>query len=880
MRVFPASSRNRVHAVLSCGLIAVACADDHVSGGAQASTKKHHGASPSSRGFDAGVLDGGMPDAFTHVDGAPPAVSVDASPPTTVDAQSPNGLNPIAAENQQPGTTDWRIIRGASNHEVEGYASAASAAPGDVVTLFINASQAGTVHWELFRLGYYGGAGARRVAVSDPISITRQGECPVDGTTGLVECAWKPSGTVTIDPAWVSGQYLFKLVRDDGFESYVPLVVREGAERRAPILYQSSVTTWQAYNLWGGTSLYANLLPSGSTYTAKRAMKVSFDRPYEYDRPSEEDHTELEFGAGHLFLAELWMLSWLEMKGYDVSYATNLDVDADPHVFDGRRLFLDVGHDEYWTQGERDAVGAARDTGVSLAFFSANDAYWRIRLDPSSSGTSQRIVTCYKSASGDPEGTTPTATIRFRDRPHAQPEDALIGQMYELWTNFDGFPLVVGDASHWIYQGTGVVAGDTLPHIVGYEWDHAFNDGSPSVEIAATSNAFSQLGAMGVSNVTVYYPSASSFVFSAGTIEWAWALGKPGYGDDRVKRITENVISRAGFAPNSPTVVSPPPRPLDVGHERVSVLAGSGESGAADGKATEATFHYPAGVTAFNDVVYVSDHDNGTIRRIASDGTVATFAGCGRRKFADGMGTSACFNLPTGIVAGGDGTLYVADTLNHRVRAIDGQGNVTTFAGSGSDVTQDAADPLAAGIAYPRGIALGPDGALYLASDQTSIRRIGSDGVKTIVTADGEVSGVAVGKDGVVYVVETWAGRVSAVRDGKLVPLVNPLGEFGDVGGPGDTAMLRPADGIAVDGNQLVITDSANYKVRSIALDGDHRVTTLLGDGCAARQGDDGVNARVVNPRGVAVLPAGGYVVADTGNNRILQLGAPAHPGH
>jgi sugar lactone lactonase YvrE len=608
---------------------------------------------------------------------------------------------------------------------------------------------------------------------------------------------------------------------------------------------------------------------------------VSFDRPYEYERPATESHPEVEFGAGHLFLAELWMLRWLEMKGYDISYVTNLDVDADPHALDGRRLFLDVGHDEYWTEGERDAVDAARDAGVSLGFFSANDAYWRVRLDASSSGTSRRIVTCYKGASADPEGTTSTATIRFRDRPHDHPEDSLIGQMYELWTNLDGFPLVVGDASHWIYEGTGVAAGDTLPHIVGYELDHVFNDGtSPPVEIAATSSAFSQLGAMSVSNVTVYYPSASSFVFSAGTIEWAWALGKPGFEDDRVKRITENVLSRAGFAPNRPTVVAPSPRPLDVGRVRVAVLAGSGAAGSADGKGAEATFDYPAGVTASGDLVYVSDHDNSAIRRIASDGTVTTIAGCGRRKFADGAGTSACFDLPTGLVAGADGTLYVADTSNHRIRAIDVRGNVTTFAGSGSDVTQDAADPLQAGIAYPRGIALGPDGALYLASDQTSIRRVGSDGVKTIATADGEVSGVAVGNDGVVYVVETWAGRVSAVRDGKLVPLVNPLGEFGDVGGPGDTAMMRPAEGIGVDGNRLVVTDSANYKVRSIALDGDHRVTTVLGDGCAARRDDDGVSARVINPRGVAVLPGGDYVVADTGNHRILRVDMASHPSH
>jgi hypothetical protein len=92
--------------------------------------------------------------------------------------------------------------------------------------------------------------------------------------------------------------------------------------------------------------------------------------------------------------------------------------------------------------------------------------------------------------------------------------------------------------------------------------------------------------------------------------------------------------------------------------------------------------------------------------------------------------------------------------------------------------------------------------------------------------------------------------------------------------------MMRPADGIAVDGSQLVVADSANYKVRSVALAGDRRVTTLLGDGCAARQGNDGVDVRVVDPRGVAVLPGGGYAVADTGNHRILRVGASGRPSH
>ncbi|HVW27172.1 MAG TPA: N,N-dimethylformamidase beta subunit family domain-containing protein [Polyangiaceae bacterium] len=870
---FPPISKAEIRALVLCGVAFTACGGGHASSAGQAA-KNHRGATQSAPGLHAGARDAASPSSEPDT-GSP---SSEGGAPLADGGSLPDGadgLNPVAAENQQPGTIDWQITQAASNHEVEGYASTTSAAAGDVVTLFIDTSEAHTVRWELYRLGYYGGTGGRLMAVGDPISVSPQNVCPVDAVTGLIECTWNPSATVIVDPTWVSGQYLFKLVRDDGFESYVPLVVREDAHRHAPILYQSSVSTWQAYNLWGGTSLYANVLPAGAVFTDRRATKVSFDRPYEYQRTTAEAHPEIELGAGHLFLAERYMLSWLEMKGYDVSYVTNLDVDADPQVLDDRKLFLDVGHDEYWTQGERDAVDAAKDAGVSLAFFSANDAYWRIRLGPSSGGQSRRIVTCYKSASADPEGKTPLATDRFRDQPHFEPEDELVGQMYDLWTNLDAFPLVVGDATHWIYQGTGVAVGDTLPHIVGYEWDDVQDDKtSPNVEVPATSSAFNQLGVNGLSNVTVYYPTATSFVFAAGTIEWSWALGKPGYEDDRVKRITENVLARAGFAPNAPTIVSPQRPPSDIGRSRVTVLAGSGNAGKLDGNGTATEFKFPAGVAASQGAIFVVDHDNSVIRKIAQDGTVTTYAGCGKRKFADGAGTDACFDLPTGIAAADDGTLYVADTENHRIRAIDVSANVTTLAGNGSANTADATDPGKAGIAYPRGLAIGPDGAVYVASDTSAIRRIGSNGVTTVVSADNEVSGVAVGKDGVVYVVETGAGRVSMVQNGALVPLVNPLGVFGDQSGPGDTAMLRPAEGIVVDGDQLVVTDSANFKVRSIALSADHRVTTLLGDGCAGRRPNDGVDARVINPRGIALLPDG-YVVADTGHHRILKIETP-----
>jgi DNA-binding beta-propeller fold protein YncE len=793
----------------------------------------------------------------------------------------------MAAENRKPGSPTWRITQAASNHEIEGYASSPSAAPGDTVTLFVNASQAHAATWELYRVGYYGGVGARLVATA-PFAATKQAPCPVDTQTGLVECAWKPSVTVPIEGEWFTGQYLFKLVREDGFESYVPLVIREPAPK-APIIFQASVTTWQAYNLWGGSSLYKNLLPASAGYTPDKARRVSFDRPYEYKRPIEAGQPETEFGAGHLFLAEIFMLQWLEMKGYDVAYVTNLDVDQNPEVLANRLLFLSVGHDEYWTEGERDAVDHARDAGVSLGFFSANDAYWRIRLDPSAGGVPNRVVTCYKNPNLDPNKRKTERTVRFRD--DDQPEDALIGQMYGLFTSMDAFPLIVGDASHWLYDGTHASEGDTLSHVVGYEWDRVQTPAlaPPSLEVISSSPVVDHFGLPDVSDVTAYYPTSSSLVFSAGTISWSWGLGKPGFEDPRIQRMTENVLSRAGLRPFVVTSVPPHQPPQDhVKASEVTLVAGTGKPGYVDGPSIEAQFDSPLGVAVTaGGVIYVTEARNHRIRKIAAiDGRVSTLAGCAPDdqhvgNFADGEGTDACFNLPSGIAVAEGGTIYVSDTNNHRIRAITPTGMVTTIAGNGSTTSSDSENPLYAGIPYPRGFAIGPDGAFYVIADATTVRRIDAAGVTTVATSPSELSGVVVAADGTLYVVATGASTVSILQHGQLVPLVNPLAIFGDRSGPGDTAMLRPAEGLVVDGTSLVVSDSANYKVRRIELSPSHEVTTLVGDGW---YGDAlGTAARVVNPRGIAVMAScpsaapGGpsstcYIVADSGNHRILRV--------
>jgi hypothetical protein len=119
----------------------------------------------------------------------------------------------------------------ARNHEVEGYASLASAASGERVQLRVNVDHPKNVHWELYRMGYYQGLGGRFISSSRSRMIEVQPACVVQSSTGLVECNWADAFDVGIDKTWASGQYFFKLIADDESDSFVPLIVREAQPR-------------------------------------------------------------------------------------------------------------------------------------------------------------------------------------------------------------------------------------------------------------------------------------------------------------------------------------------------------------------------------------------------------------------------------------------------------------------------------------------------------------------------------------------------------------------------------------------------------------------------------------------------------------------------
>lgn len=295
--------------------------------------------------------------------------------------QSAATPNPIQLENARQGTSNWEISLPATNHQIEGYASATTVNRGGQITFFVSTTDS-TYNIDIYRIGWYSGAGGRLVKSIAGLPGSKQTTPAPDPTTGMVECNWQPAITVTTsnpsDPSdWVSGIYLAQLTGSpSGTQQYIVFAVRDDA-RPSDLLLQQTVNTYQAYNAFGGKSLYD--FGSGG----KQAIKVSFNRPYrDIASPGGSDDA---YGAGLFNKYEMDMVRFLEREGYDVTYCADDDIHRDGSLPLSHKALLVVGQGEYWSWEMRQNVTAARDAGINLGFFSANDIYWQIRFESSRS---------------------------------------------------------------------------------------------------------------------------------------------------------------------------------------------------------------------------------------------------------------------------------------------------------------------------------------------------------------------------------------------------------------------------------------------------------------------------------------------------------------
>ena len=334
--------------------------------------------------------------------------------------------NPISIENALPGTTDDWDIYVFDNDVVEGFATPYSVNAGERVNFKIN-TDSSNYELRIYRMGWYGGVGARKVATVQPsVPLPQsQPEHYEDGETGLIDCGnWAVSAYWDVPANAVSGVYVanIELLDGSGARNRMMFVVRNDG-RGSDVLVQTSDTTYQAYNYWGGSSLYFGYALSG------RGTKVSYNRPY---NPGEIEND--------FFYGEVPLVRWLERNGYDVSYCGCVDTATRPAELLDHKVFVSSGHDEYWSGSMRANVEAARDAGVNLIFMTGNEVFWRVRWEPSpiTSGSHETMV-CYKetlqNAKVDP---SPEWTGTWRDARFtppatggANPENGLTGTLFK-----------------------------------------------------------------------------------------------------------------------------------------------------------------------------------------------------------------------------------------------------------------------------------------------------------------------------------------------------------------------------------------------------------------------------------------------------------------
>jgi hypothetical protein len=455
----------------------------------------------------------------------------------------------LIAENAKAGTLNWICNHNQPEHALEGFASQVSAVAGEDVAVFVNTT-AKAVQVQAYRMGFYQGLGGRLIVQTDFIPAKAQAPPVVTPGIGTVTCPWSPTLMLTITKDWPPGCYLLKLVGDGGEEQFVPLTIRDDASMASYVL-QNSVTTWQAYNLWGSYSLYYGTDGKGRSLFANRARAVSFDRPYPQTWAS---------GAADFVGNELPLLFHLESLGLDMTYWTDVDLHAHPELLTNHKCLFSLGHDEYWSQPMRQGASTANAGGVNLAFLGANACYRQIRLQPTSVGPN-RLQVCYKDAAEDPMALQdpPLTTVNWIQAPLNDPESTLIGSMYQ--SVGAKASMVVTDASSWFYNGCNLTDGHTFNNVILGEYDRYV----PSLPGPRNADVLAHSPIPGQSNwsdVTYYTaPGNGGGVLASGSASFVSLLGStgdippnviagaiPGV-TDVIRQAMENVYGRFGLGP-------------------------------------------------------------------------------------------------------------------------------------------------------------------------------------------------------------------------------------------------------------------------------------------------------------------------------------------
>lgn len=423
-----------------------------------------------------------------------------AAPTTTSPATAaPGSVAALTAENAKSGTRAWKqpAAGAAGDDALAGFLSAPSARPGDALDLFVQ-SRLGSWTATAYRIGWYAGTGGRQVWASTPQPAVTQPAAQIRAG-GEVYAPWHRS--FTLDTAtWPEGTYLVVL-RAGGRWKDIPLTLRSDSTRGRLVMI-SATTTYAAYNAWGGYSLYK--APAGSGLG--RASTVSFHRPQDGN------------GASRYLSFEVTAQQRAERLHVPLAWLTSRDLET-PGILDGALGVVSLGHDEYWSVGMRAALVKARDAGTNVAFLGGNAIYWRIRF-----GAEGQSVISYKDAGVDPVRDSARTTTLWRRNPHPQPENTLVGMLYECFPAAGS--LVVRDPGFFLFQGTGATAGTRYPGLEGPETDRAYpTAGTPAtLQVVAHSPITCGPTKRTYADMTYYTAPSGAGVFATGTMNWVPAL--------------------------------------------------------------------------------------------------------------------------------------------------------------------------------------------------------------------------------------------------------------------------------------------------------------------------------------------------------------------
>ncbi|WP_244936671.1 DUF4082 domain-containing protein [Methylobacterium currus] len=501
---------------------------------------------------------------------------------STTGTATASTTNKIVLENQKVGNpvSEWGID-GSGSANIEGFATDISVNVGNTIDFKINTNSS-NYRIDIYRLGYYGGLGARKIDTIQHTGVQNQPTPLRDGATGLVDAGnWSVSASWNVPADAVSGVYIAKLTRQDGTAGVneIPFIVRDDASR-SDIIFQTADQSWQAYNPWGGANFYGGNGPATGQGQG-RAYAVS------YNRPITTRGGGLAAGPqDYIYGAEFPAIMWLEQNGYDVSYMAGVDADRYGSLLKNHKMYLDVGHDEYWSGQQRTNVEAARDAGVNLSFWSGNEVYWRTRFanSISSDATPYRTLVSYKETWGANQDLDPTNqwTGTFRDPRgpagtigNNNPENSLTGTMFQVDSYvLDTITVPYDDANLRFWRNTSVAnlqPGQTASlnkNYLGYEWDEApDNANAPAglVRLSSTTiNEASYLQDYGntvgkgtaTHSLTLYRAPSGALVFGAGTVYWSWGLSanhdnEATPTDPRIQQAMVNLLADMGIQPQT-----------------------------------------------------------------------------------------------------------------------------------------------------------------------------------------------------------------------------------------------------------------------------------------------------------------------------------------